>query len=307
MLLLAALPSLHALHCFDVVARAGSFSAAAREMHLTHGAISRQIRLLEDTLGVRLFVRGGRAPVLTAEGRELVLTTERAFLTLRDGLSALQRRRSGPIVVSCEPTLTVQWLIPRLAGLQKRAPDLAVHVASSGGTPDFDQSGAHLAIRRQDFPIPAGVTCAPFMEEWLGPVCSPKVARALCQGDRLRVSLLSTRTRPRAFVDWMGATDRQLPMRRELVFDHFAESLQAAIAGLGLAMGPYPLVLDAVAAGRLVAPFGFLRSDVGYALLSPGPGPDDPRVATLRHWLEMEGRRTRPAKAARDTGARANV
>lgn len=64
---------------------------------------------------------------------------------------------------------------------------------------------------------------------------------------------------------------------------------------------------DRLVAGRLVAPFGFLRSDVGYALLSPGPGPDDPRVATLRHWLEMEGRRTRPAKAARDTNARANV
>ena len=301
-----ALPSLHALHCFDVAARAETFSAGAHVMHLTPGAISRQIGILETALGVRLFVRGGRKVTLTPAGRDLALTTERTFATLREGLVSLERRKGGPIVLSCEPTLTVQWLIPRLRGLQEQSPDLVVHVASGGGAPDFEQSGAHLAIRRKDFSVPPGVACTPLMDEWLGPVCSPAYAARLRAS--ASVTLLTTRTRPRAVAEWARGTAHHLSTKRELIFSHFAESLQAAVAGLGAAIGPYPLVVDALAGGRLVAPFGFRRGRVGYALLAPRSEPEDPRVAILRRWLTAEATATKPVRRLRDAGlARSRV
>ena len=267
-------------------------------MHLTHGAISRQVRILETALGVQLFVRGGRKVSLTPEGRELAGTTERAFATLREGMVSLERRKGGPLVLSCEPTLTVQWLIPRLAGLEAQSPDLVVHVASGGGAPDFGQSGAHLAIRRKDFSVPPGIACTPLMDEWLGPVCSPAYAAKLRANTS--VTLLSTRTRPLAVAEWARGTARHLRSNREVIFGHFAESLQAAVAGLGAAIGPYPLVVDALTGGRLVAPFGFRRGRIGYGLFAPRSEPEDPRVALLRRWLMAEALVTKPEKTRRD-------
>ncbi len=295
------LPSLHALHCFDVAARAGTFSAAAREMHLTHGAISRQIHALETALHTRVFDRGSRQLLLTESGRQLRATTEGAFALLREGIGALQRERGGPVVLSCEPTLTLEWLIPRLGRMQALHPSLKVHVEASGGPIDFAgrQAGhVDVAVRRRDFAIPAGVTCEPLMDEWLGPVCSPAIARAV--REKKQVTLLHTRTRLSAFTDWSRATSRRLSSRRRLDFDHFSHSLQAAVAGLGVAIGPYPLVADALRARRLVAPFGFVRGEVGYVTLRPDARVDDERVSTLVRWLARQAVRMRPAEALRD-------
>jgi DNA-binding transcriptional LysR family regulator len=290
-----ALPPLHALHCFDVAARAGSFSAAAREMSLTHGAISRQIRLLEGALGGPLFLRGARRLTLTAEGELLAAATARAFAALREGLAGLDRRRGGPLVLSCEPTLLLEWLLPRWGRFQEAHPGLTFRLDASGGAPAT--GGIDLAIRRQDFPVDPALDCVPLMEEWMGPVCSPACAETLA--GRAPLTRLVTRTRPAAFPDWLRATRGSLRAGPELAFDHFAWSLQAAVAGLGLAMGPYPLVADALAAGRLVAPFGFVRGEVGYVLLSAASRAGEPALAALRSWLKGQARGMRPAAALR--------
>ncbi|WP_394846021.1 LysR substrate-binding domain-containing protein [Pendulispora brunnea] len=291
-----ALPSLHALHCFDVASRSTSFTEAARTLHLTHGAISRQIRALETALGVRLFVRGGRQVSLTAEGTALKQITERAFGILHEGIAEMQRRHERPLVLSCEPTLALQWLIPRLSGLYEAHPDLVVHIESSGGPIDFARAGVDLAIRRQDFPIAPGIACEPLMDEWLGPVCSPGYAKSLRGKHALgAVTLLHTRTRPHAFRDWSKATSHRLRAKRQLTFDHFSLSLQSAIAGLGLAIGPFPLVADALKTNQLVAPFGFVRGDVGYVVLSPAHHETDLRLQVLGGWLRSQAGELQPS------------
>jgi DNA-binding transcriptional LysR family regulator len=282
------------LHCFDVAARAGSFTAAAREMSLTHGAISRQVRLLEDELDTILFVRGPRRVTLTATGEALLATTERSFGALREGLAELRRRRGGPLVLSCEPTLSLHWLLPRLAGFQAKHPELSVHLESSGGPIDLTQRGVDLAIRRLDFPLDPSLHCTQLMDEWLGPVCSPIHEKHVLKG--APVTLLTTRTRLHAFRDWRASTGHRLPSNGERVFDHFAWSLQAAVAGLGVAMGPYPLVADALKAGRLLAPFGFVRGDIGYVLLDTGAAESSARTQPLRDWLITQARSLRPKK-----------
>jgi len=292
---MSALPSLHALHCFDVASRSASFTEAARNLHLTHGAISRQIRALETTLGVRLFVRGGRHIALTADGAALKQVTARAFGILHEGIAEMQRRQERPLVLSCEPTLALQWLIPRISGLYDAHPELVLHIESSGGPIDFARTGVDLAIRRQDFPIAPGITCEPLMDEWLGPVCSPAYAKKLRGKHAVQaVTLLHTRSRPHAFRDWAKATPRHVQAKRELTFGHFGLSLQSAVAGLGLAIGPYPLVADALQTGQLAAPFGFVRGDIGYVLLSPSRTETDPRLPILETWLRAQAKGLNP-------------
>ncbi|WP_394835479.1 LysR substrate-binding domain-containing protein [Pendulispora rubella] len=294
------LPSLHALHCFDVASRSANFTEAARTLHLTHGAISRQIRALETALGVRLFVRGARNVALTADGTALMQVTERAFGILHEGVAQMQRRHERPLVLSCEPTLALQWLIPRLASFYEAHPEQVVHIESSGGPIDFARTGVDLAIRRQDFPIAPGLACEPLMDEWLGPVCSPTYAKKLRGKHGLdAVTLLHTRTRPHAFRDWAKAASLRLRPKRQLTFDHFSLSLQSATAGLGLAIGPSPLVADALQTGQLVAPFGFVRGDVGYVLLGPSHGETDPRLHVLRDWLMAQAKGVVLSKSSR--------
>lgn len=283
------LPSLHALYCFDVAARSRSFTAAGRELGLTHGAISRQMRILQDELATTLFVRTGKSMSLTPEAVSLHEVTQSAFGTLREGIAGMRRRRSGPLVVSCEPTLALHWLMPRLGRLGPRHPARSIHLELRGGPVHFATSEGHLAIRRADFAVDPDLDRQPLMEEWLGPVCSPETARALRAGVAPR--LLHTRTRPAAFADWLRLSGRTLASSGERSFDHFAWSLEAAVAGLGVAMGPRPLVEEALLMKRLVAPFGFVRGDVGYVTLVPSNLASDPRVLALRRWLAAEAER----------------
>jgi DNA-binding transcriptional LysR family regulator len=289
---LPSLPSLHALLCFDAAARAGSFTAAGRVMGLTHGAVSRQVRQLEAEIGVALFVRSGRDVALTTKGRALLVATGHAFSTLQAGIADLVGGEDAPLVVSCEPTLTLHWLIPRLHQWQANESAPRVHVESSGGPIDLVRRGVDLAIRRADFEIPAHLHRETLFSEWVGPVCAPGLADALRKGRR--VTLLETRTRLDAFSEWSALTGRSLIHDRPLMFDHFAMSIQAAIARLGVAMGPHPLVMDALAAGRLVAPLGFVRTKATYVLLSTRAPGEEPRTDALRAWLHAQARRARP-------------
>jgi LysR family transcriptional regulator, glycine cleavage system transcriptional activator len=282
------LPALHSLRCFEAAARHQSMSRAADELHLTHGAISRQVRQVEAHLGAALFVRSHRRLTLTREGTVLAEATARALQTLRDGLTDVRRLGNGPLVLSCEPTLTLAWLIPRLARLDRDL-GLEVHVVQGGGPIDLLRDSVDVALRRADFDL-EGHHVAPVMDEWLGPVCAPRLLAQVRRGAALDV--LHTRTRPEAWAQWSAATGRRLPAGRRRSFDHFSTSIQAAIAGLGLAIGPCPLVHDELAARRLVAPFGFVPGELGYVLLSRRPFADDPRAARLLEWLRAEAART---------------
>ncbi len=292
------LPPLGALRCFEAAARLESFSRAADELHLTHGAVSRAVRSLEDDLGLPLFDRRSRRVFLTASGVRLRAAVAEAFAGIAAATQELRRRAApaSPLVLSCEPTLLMRWLIPRLPAFQAAHPDVALHLAAGGGPVPFVREGIDLAIRRDDFPFPKGVEAVPFMAERVGPVCTPAVAAALRDGSGMagassflaNVTLLHTRTRPNAWSRWAELSGTALATGDGQWFEHFYFSLQGASAGLGVAIGPWALVRQDLEAGTLVAPFGFVEDGSGYHLLSLSLLQGDPRARALLDWLHSQ-------------------
>lgn len=287
------LPSLTALRCFEAAAQAESFSKAADALHLTHGAISRAVRTLEEDLGLALFERRNRRVYLTDAGRQLYRTVHDGFGQIQETARALrqQSRQTAPLVLSCEPTLLMRWLIPRWPSFQAQHPETAVHLVAGGGPFSF-AAGIDLAIRRNDFEWPSSVHAVPLFKERIGPVCSPDRQATFFEpgtrGMTLRegAARLHTKTRPQAWSTWEtlrgSAPDDHAP--RNQVFEHFYFSLQAAVAGLGVAIGPWHLVCDDIANGVLAAPLGFMEDGSSYCLLSPRKLSTAPQLHLL-DWL----------------------
>ncbi|MFT4198287.1 MAG: LysR family transcriptional regulator [Pseudoxanthomonas sp.] len=286
------LPSLLALRCFEAAARLENFSRAAEELHLTHGAVSRAVRLLEDELGVTLFERRSRRVFLTDAGRTLARAVGNGLDLMRQAVGELRTtaRQGRRWVLSCEPTLLMRWLIPRWPRFQALHPGIDVHLVAGGGPFSF-ASGIDLAIRRDDFPWPEGYHAEPLFAEKVGPVCRPDKVATWFSTNKAGAALkagaprLHTRTRPGAWPEWATAAGQPVPDAPGQTFEHFYFSLQAAVAGLGVAIGPWHLVRDDLDSGVLAAPLGFIEDGSRYCLLSPQPLPPDGPQADLLEWL----------------------
>ncbi|MFJ7070099.1 LysR substrate-binding domain-containing protein [Streptomyces sp. NPDC101115] len=310
------LPPLNTLLPFEATVRHASMTRAARELHVTHGAVSRQVQNLEKALGTPLFERGPRSLRPTPQARRLAAAVREALDTIEEAAREVSgRERGGPLALSCEPTLLMRWLIPRLPDLAARHPELTVHLSAGGGPPAFARDTVDAAVRRDDFPVPEGVNRVPLFEEWIGPVCHPQLAEQLLHGGP--VTRLHTATRPSAWDDWRRLTGRaptgtarpsetsepsqtpESPESPEQTFEHFYLALQAAVAGVGVAVGPYAMVHDDLVRGQLAAPYGFVADGTGYGLLSPRPPERDPRVAALLGWLRAQTASLTPPAGSR--------
>ncbi|MDN7591329.1 LysR family transcriptional regulator [Burkholderia seminalis] len=289
----ANLPSLMALRCFEAAARHENFSRAADELYVTHGAVSRAVRVLEEDLGVLLFLRRSRRVFLTDAGRKLAQAVHDGLGLMRRATLELRSEaaRARRWVLSCEPTLLMRWLIPRWPDFQARHPGVDIHLVAAGGPFSFD-SGIDMAIRRNDFAWPAGYHAEPLFAEQVGPVCRPDrvgawfAARRGQRALKPDAPLLHTRTRPDAWKTWAVAAGQPAASGRGQTFDHFYFSLQAAVAGLGVAIGPWHLVRDDLENGVLVAPMGFVEDGSHYCLLTPAPVVDGSAPAALSGWLK---------------------
>ncbi|MCB2253733.1 LysR family transcriptional regulator [Pseudomonas chlororaphis] len=285
------LPPLSALRCFEAAARLESFTRAGEALHLTHGAISRAVRALEENLGTPLFERRSHRVFLTEAGHDLLRSVESAF----DLIEATARKLRTPdkpatLVLSCEPTLLMRWLIPRMPAFFAAHPDIPLQLVAGGGPFTFAQ-GIDLAIRRNDFPWQRHTHAQWLFDEAIGPVCRPEQA-ALWTRDETGHSQLSnaaprlhSATRAQAWDQWLNLKSVVQPPGKEQVFEHFYFSLQAAVAGLGLAIAPWQLVRDDLESGLLVAPFGFIADGSAYYLLSPEAIDADSPLARLLEWL----------------------
>lgn len=276
---------LTALHYFDVAAREGSFARAADQLHVTHGAVSRQVRQLESALGLPLFERRNRAVHLNEAGRALHAVTASVF----EQLDEVSRRLSAPerdrLVVSCEPTLAMKWLIPRLPAFQRQHPDINLHLMAAGGPIDLGRSGVDLALRRNDFSWSSTLHAVRICDEWMGPVCRPGLPG---RQPLHQATLLHSATRPQAWATWSRHSRIRTHGAPRIDYEHFYLCTQAATAGLGIAIASFLMVQDELAGGQLHAPHGFIRDGSAYYLLSRYPLERDDASQRFHHWLCTE-------------------
>lgn len=285
--------SLNALRAYEATARLRSFTAAADELAVTHGAVSRHIRSLEDALGLSLLTRGAQGAVPTADGQQLAEGLSRAFGLMQASLDQLE---PGPLTLSCSESIMMYWLLPRLEGFQQAHPEVQLRFNMSHGPVDFARDAIGVAIRLSTIEPPKEVVSTAGVTEWIGPVCSAEYLRGLrlsSPADLPRARLLVSKTRPSAWQDWQRAAGHEpAALHVADAFEHFYLLIQAAKCGLGLANVPRLLVRDDLASGTLVAPLGFI------------PGPNKLKVWLAPHlsrradavklvdWLEGELRAT---------------
>ncbi|MBY2910045.1 LysR substrate-binding domain-containing protein [Rhizobium leguminosarum] len=284
----ARVPALSALRAFESAARHLNFGRAGDELFVTHSAISKQVRLLEEDLGVDLFERRNRAVFLTDAGRRLLVTMSEVLRQISDCCEEIRVGGSAPLVVSCEPTFTQRWLIPRLPQFNALHPDVEVHVLAAGGPVSFDRNHIDLALRRSDFSWSPELFVETVVEERVGPVCAPRLL-ASGSNDILTLPRIHSATRRDAWSRYIGdnlLADPNPPGNQ--IFEHFYLSIEAAIAGLGAAIGPEPLVADAVESGQLVAPRGYCGNGYSYILLSRLPFEGDARKRNFLSWLRRQ-------------------
>jgi LysR family glycine cleavage system transcriptional activator len=254
------LPPLNALKAFEAAARLGSFTRAAEELNVTHGAVSRQVGLLEDWLGVRLFLRTSRNAVPTQAGTELLAEAGPAL----DRLAAVSRRMQnrararGLLHISALPTFAMRWLIPRLPAFQRDHPGLELRIVTASTPAEqfcMDVDAVISGPSRQPGWVGNG-----FLREARLPVLSPDLMRKLplrTPEDLEWHTLLHAATLREAWPRWMAAANfPDLKPARDQVFEHFYFAIQAALEGLGVVMGPLALISDELRAGRLLAPIG---------------------------------------------------
>lgn len=287
----ARLPSLNGLRAFEAAARHLSFTQAAAELNVTQTAISHQIRRLEEELGLRLFVRQNRSLSLTPEAREYLPGVRAAFNDLKLATDRLLRRDDGRVLtVSTLASLAAKWLLPRLADFQESHPGIDVRITTSTSLVDFERDKVDAAIRygRGQWP---GVRAEWLMADELFPVCSP----ALLNGDRplrspedLKDHVLLHTSNGDDWRLWLTAAGLPTDISRQpgVTFDLVFMTVQAAIDGLGVAMGRTTYVRDDIAKGRLVVPFRIaLPANAGFYLVTPEARADAPKLAAFRRWL----------------------
>ncbi|MBO9717641.1 MAG: LysR family transcriptional regulator [Pseudoxanthomonas sp.] len=288
------LPPLNALRAFEAAARLGSVSRAADELHVTHGAVSRQIRTLEQALGAPLFEREGRGLALTASGLRLRDAAGDAFSALQTAWAGLRRDHlPSALVLGCPGSLLARWVIPRLERLATDLPALKLHLSAQESGFDAALAGLDAALLLGEAPWPREWQVQALAPERIGPVLSPRHARHAALRDApaaalLDEPLLHTTSRPQAWPRWFEAQGLDAgSLRPGTGFDHLTYLLEAAVAGLGVAIAPQELVQADLDGGRLVAPWGFVETGGQWALCSVR-GNGDPRIALLAGWLRRQ-------------------
>ncbi|TYO66231.1 transcriptional regulator GcvA [Bradyrhizobium hipponense] len=289
----ARLPSLNGLRAFEAAARHLSFTLAAAELNVTQTAISHQIRRLEEELGLRLFIRQNRALALTPEARDYLPGVRAAFNDLRLATDRLLRKDDDKVLtVSTLASLAAKWLLPRLTDFQEQHPGIDVRITTSTSLVDFQRDNVDAAIRygRGQWP---GLRADWLMADELFPVCSPSLLRGdkpLCRPEDLKDHPLlhTSNANSDDWRLWLTAAGLPADLAKQpgITFDMIFMTIQAAIDGIGVAMGRTSYVQDDIAKGRLVVPFKIaLPADAGFYVVAPDGRREAPKLAAFRQWV----------------------
>ena len=313
---LRALPSLDFLRGFEAAGRRLSFTLAAEELFVTQSALSRQIKALEDALGVALFERRHRALALTAAGALFHRDVTAALAALASGADNVRGVARAPgLAITTTVSFASLWIIPRLARFRARHPDVEVYVSADDRTVDLLRGEVDLAVRYlPEAMVPEGALR--LFGERMMPVVSPalmkRCAPLATPADLARHVLLHLDD-PEGRMPWLnwpawltanGAPD--LKPAGSLRFRLYDQVIQAAVGGQGIALGRIPMIAEHLRDGRLVAPFARRYDSArGYfAIAAPGAG-ERPDVVAFMRWLDDEAQAERAAMRTPEPAARA--
>jgi DNA-binding transcriptional LysR family regulator len=277
-----------ALRTFEAVARHASVTRAAEELSVTPGAVSQQVRLLERSLKVELFIRHHRRITLTDSGRVLASRLAESFAAIERAVTEVTGDPdSRRLRLRVTPTFAIRWLIPRLTGFYEQHPEFEIEV----GTYPLQSD---VAIEDADFIVRHGrgnwddAVSDPIFDDALTPVCSPAIARHLrSPKDLASQNLLHSMMRSEGWELWLAAHGQpSLRPRRSIKLANAAVTYQAAIDGQGVALGQLGYLADDLASGKLVQPFPqVLRTGSGYWLSFAPYRANHPSIRLFRNWI----------------------
>ena len=282
------LPPLEMFRFFEAAARHLNFTQAAKEMHVTHGAVSQRIKRLEEHLGTPLFRRSGRGMLLTDEGRRLLERVRAAISEIAEGVEAIRPGDADRILtISTMPCFAAYWLLPRLADFNEHHPDIQVNIRAALSLTDFTRDGVDMAVRFGPGTWP-GLISIKLYDEELVPVCSPELRGGRLPrvpADLLKAPLLHDERQPWSI--WFEAVG--LDYRDTGQRPRYSDSnllLPAAIAGLGVALARASLVEADLAAGRLVQLFSrSVPTRYSYFIVYPPGSETSERIQVFQQWL----------------------
>lgn len=282
------LPPLNSLRAFESAARLLSFTKAADELAVTQSAVSHQVKGLEDWAGIPLFRRDGRAVALTEAAAKYLPAISAALDQIALASRKLQAVDPGQgwLTVAVMPSFAGKWLVPRLAGFRAKHPEIDVWLATFERQTGALDAEVDIAIRygRDEWP---GLTQIKFLDEDLFPVCAPAMAAQLKEpADLARATLLHDELRE-DWAMWLRAAGvTTVDATRGPGFDDSGLLIQAAIEGLGVALGRSVLVKGDLDAGRLVRPFATtLKGGSAYSLVYPPELENAPKIKAFREWI----------------------
>jgi len=295
------LPPLDLLVGFEAAARHLSFTKAGDELYLTQSAVSRQIKELEDQLGVALFQRRHRALALTEAGQQFYAAAAQVIGTMRTATERLrtQAGRRRPLAVTTTHSFAALWLIPRLAGFTREHPGVDVRITADTRVQDLERDGLDVALRHGPSAL-AGPNAIRLFGEKVFPVCSPKLLKKtpLAKPGDLRNHILLHYDDPDVRHPWLHwktwlEVERIADLRPAgtLSFSGYEQIIPAAVAGHGVALGRSPLVQDLLESGELVAPFKSQADPArAYFAIVAKSAATRPEVTAFVEWLKTEAR-----------------
>lgn len=295
------MPPLNALRAFEAAARHLSLTKAAQELHVTAGALSHQIRGLEELLGTKLFERRVRAIALTQAGKLLYPGLQTGFNHLRDAVMGLgHAREERVLVISTPPGFTAKWLVPRLYRFLSAHPEIDVRVSSSASNANFTTDGVDMAVRN----LPIGAAFDPslvtekLVDLSIVPVCSPRLIKthgtlkpdALKRLPLVHDDTLVDRDQAPSWGEWFKIAGVDgVDVSRGLRFNSIDHALDAAAEGAGVLLTHDLLAYDELRMGRLMIPTAFpLRPVRAYYFVCPKSRRDHPHVQAFRAWVKEE-------------------
>lgn len=288
------LPPLNPLRAFEAAGRLNNIRRAADELSVTPGAISRQVRTLEEALGVQLFHREPRSVVLTAEGEQYLNEISKHLEGIRSATQKITGGKSFDIIrIQAYTTFAMKWLIPRLSSFHEQNKQIEVRLTASLANVDFDRENIDGAVRLGDGEWP-GVISERLLDNVLLPVCSHsfKKSRSIKNLEDLRHQpLLHTLARPDDWNFWLTAAGlSDVPAYEGAKYASSALACQAALEGHGVAMAQEAIIADDLRSGRLVCPVSFKldRKDFTYYFIYPPNRLRNPAFRCFKDWLKEE-------------------